>query len=289
MYSYTNNQVTGITINGTALLSGVSYEPFGPARGWTWGNTSTEVRLYNTDGNPTMISGIESVSLGYDNAFWITSASNSSNSALSWSYGYDLLDRLTSASEIGTSLGWTYDTNGNRTQQTGATASNVLSNVASYTYNGRGRMASATVGSTTSSYIYNALGQRISKTRSTTVLFMYDEVGHLIGEYDGSGNLLEETIWLGDLPVATIQPNGSGISIYYVHANQLGAPIMITRPADNVIMWRWDADPLGTVTPNQNPSGLGTFSYNLRFPGQYYRSADVSPAYNGYEWAGVSE
>jgi RHS repeat-associated protein len=24
------------------------------------------------------------------------------------------------------------------------------------------------------------------------------------------------------------------------------------------------------VIPNQNPSGLGTFIYNLRFPGQYY-------------------
>jgi len=28
--------------------------------------------------------------------------------------------------------------------------------------------------------------------------------GHLIGEYDGSGNLVEETIWLGDIPVATL-------------------------------------------------------------------------------------
>ena len=35
-------------------------------------------------------------------------------------------------------------------------------------------------------------------------------------------------------------------------------------------MWRWDTDPFGTAAPNQNPSGLGTFIYNLRFPGQYY-------------------
>jgi len=34
---------------------------------------------------------------------------------------------------------------------------------------------------------------------------MQDESGHLIGEYDGSGNLIEETIWLGDIPVATLR------------------------------------------------------------------------------------
>jgi hypothetical protein len=35
-------------------------------------------------------------------------------------------------------------------------------------------------------------------------------------------------------------------------------------------MWRWDPDTFGSVAPNRNPSGLGTFIYNLRFPGQYY-------------------
>jgi RHS repeat-associated protein len=80
-------------------------------------------------------------------------------------------------------------------------------------------------------------------------------------------------VWLGDTPVATLRPNGgSSIAIYYVHADQLGAPRSITRPSDNAIVWRWDADPYGTAVANQNPSGIGTFVYNLRFPGQYYQS-----------------
>ncbi|MEA3197013.1 MAG: hypothetical protein QOF32_1065, partial [Gammaproteobacteria bacterium] len=48
-------------------------------------------------------------------------------------------------------------------------------------------------------YIYNALGQLVEKSGSggTTVL-MYDEAGHLVGEYTGSGALIQETIWMGD-------------------------------------------------------------------------------------------
>jgi RHS repeat-associated protein len=280
-YSYANHQITGITVNSTAVLTSATHEPFGPVRGWTWGNSTTEVRLHNTDGNPSLISGIESVSLGYDNAFRINSASNSSNSTLSWNYGYDLLDRVTSASESGTTLGWSYDPNGNRTQQTGATAATALSMAGtSFTYNGRGRMASATAGSTTTSYVYNALGQMIEKNVGGTVtLLMYDEIGHLLGEYSSSGSLIQETVWMGNIPVATLRPNGNGISIYYVHANQLDAPVMVTRSADNAIMWRWDSDPFGTAVPNQNPQSLGTFIYNLRFPGQYYQ-AETGLNYN---------
>ncbi|MFC5475098.1 RHS repeat-associated core domain-containing protein [Paraherbaspirillum soli] len=37
------------------------------------------------------------------------------------------------------------------------------------------------------------------------------------------------------------------------------------------MVWRWDnADPFGMLPPDENPSGLGTFTYNQRFPGQLY-------------------
>lgn len=121
-------------------------------------------------------------------------------------------------------------------------------------------------------YVYNALGERIAKLDpSGSTLFMYDEVGHLLGEYDGNGNLLEETLWMGDIPVATLRPNGSGgVSVYYIHADHLNSPRAITRPSDNEIVWRWDRDPFGATQPQQNPGGLGTFVYNLRLPGQYF-------------------
>jgi RHS repeat-associated protein len=123
-------------------------------------------------------------------------------------------------------------------------------------------------------YLYNALGQMIEKsgTLGTTIL-MQDEAGHLIGEYTSTGRLVEETVWLGNVPVATLQPNGSGgVNIFYVHSDHLNTPRKVSRPSDNQLEWRWDTDPFGTVAANQNPAGLGTFVYDLRFPGQTYQA-----------------
>jgi len=35
-------------------------------------------------------------------------------------------------------------------------------------------------------------------------------------------------------------------------------------------MWTWNSDPFGTDAANPNPAGVGTFPYNLRFPGQLF-------------------
>ena len=59
--------------------------------------------------------------------------------------------------------------------------------------------------------------------------------------------------------------------IYYIHPDHLGTPRAITRSTDNLLVWKWEnTDPFGANLPNENPSGLGTFTCNLRFPGQYY-------------------
>ena len=59
--------------------------------------------------------------------------------------------------------------------------------------------------------------------------------------------------------------------MYYVHADHLGSPRAITRPANDAIVWKWDnTEPFGANAANENPSGLGAFRYDLRFPGQQY-------------------
>jgi RHS repeat-associated protein len=132
-------------------------------------------------------------------------------------------------------------------------------------------MVSVTGASGLTSYLYNALGQRTRKVTGNSVThYLYDEAGHLLGEYDGSGTALQEIVWLGDTPVATIRTESCGLSIFYIHTDHLNTPRLITRRSTTEIVWRWDSDPFGTTPPNENPSGLGTFTFNLRLPGQYF-------------------
>lgn len=289
-----------------------------------------------------------------------------------------------------------------------------------YTYNDRGRMASRSQvvsGVTqTVNYTYNAAEQRARKQGPSALVvggtnhYIYDEAGHLLGEYDGWGNPLQETVYLGDTPIAVVTNQGvantvtadntdtasvasgtwtpttasggywgsnysshaalaagttstdkftwtlsvpaagsydvfarwsadsarSGSAPYsivhsagtttvnadqrinhanwiklgtytfaagattislaptttgsvaadavrlmpanaatsnlsYAYADHLNAVRVIARATDHVIRWRWDqSDPFGFTPPNENPSALGVFTYNPRFPGQVY-------------------
>jgi RHS repeat-associated protein len=301
-YGYNaNHQITSVAVNGTTIVNSVTYEPLGPVNGWMWGNGTTTSRTYDTDGKLTHIASAGTKIYNYDDAFRITGISDTSPGSANWIYGYDALDRITSGASPSVTRGWTYDANGNRLTETGTAAStysisptnNRISSVSgtlartygydaagnstSYasvtaTYNNAGRLKTLTQGGSTETAIYNALGQRVQKSGGTagTVLFWYDEAGHLLGEYDGTGALIEETVWLGDIPVATLRPNGSTVSIYYVHTDQLNTPRQVTRPSDNAQVWTWFSDPFGTDAANANPSGAGTFAYNLRFAGQIF-------------------
>ena len=203
----------------------MTYEAFGAARGWSWGNATSEVRLYDTDGNPSQFSALESTTYTLDDAFRITHIANSSNSALSWTYGYDVLDRVNRRQQDRRATqGWTFDANGNRRTQTGTTsttynirttnnqitsttgtpartytydaAGNVLTYASdTFTYNNRGRMSTAVVSGTTTAYVYNVPGQRIKKSGGPagTILYWYDEAGHLLGESSSAGVLIQET------------------------------------------------------------------------------------------------
>ena len=103
--------------------------------------------------------------------------------------------------------------------------------------------------------------------------------GHLIGEYTNAGTLKQETIWLGDIPVAVLTNKTGGFNLWYVHTDHLNTPRRISRPSNNKLRWRWDPTPFGEGVPNENPQALGVFKYHLRFPGQYF-DIETNLAYN---------
>lgn len=78
----------------------------------------------------------------------------------------------------------------------------------------------------------------------------------------------------------TRSKQGATYALYYIHTDHLGTPRAITRPSDNAIVWKWDNnEPFGNSQPNENPSGLGNFEYNLGFPGMY-RDKETGTFYN---------
>ncbi|MDD2777111.1 MAG: hypothetical protein PHU06_14260 [Gallionella sp.] len=62
----------------------------------------------------------------------------------------------------------------------------------------------------------------------------------------------------------------TGLRTYYIHSDHLDSPRSITNTAGQEV-WRWDnTDPFGNNIANENPANQGTFTFNLRFPGQYF-------------------
>jgi RHS repeat-associated protein len=107
----------------------------------------------------------------------------------------------------------------------------------------------------------------------TTSYFVYDEAGHVIGEYDSSGNPIQEHIYLGNRPVAVAVTQSGTTNVDYVTTDQLNTPRVVTDSGAN-ILWSWNSDPFGN-----GQSTATSLNYNLRFPGQYF-DAETGHNYN---------
>jgi YD repeat-containing protein len=221
------------------VVQGVAYHPFGGVTGFTFGNGQVYARSVDQDGRIASYTlGVQNYGIGYDLASRITFISELGNLDNTNTYGYDALDRLTSATLPATGFAYGYDAVGNRTSRsvgagTDAYAYSATSNrIASvtptsgpvrnfafdpngstladglntYAYDARGRMVQAVSGLGTTSYQVNALGQRVRKTNTSgDTVFHYDTRGRLIAESDPGGAVRREYIYLGDIPVGVVQ------------------------------------------------------------------------------------
>ena len=283
------------------VVSNVAYYPFGAVQGFTFGNSQTYTRGIDQDGRIASYTlGAQSFAVGYDNASRITFINEITNPPNSNTYGYDLLDRLTSAVLPSTPYSFGYDAVGNRLTKTvgagsstytPAATSNRLSSITpssgpvrtylhdangavmadginTYAYDTRGRLIQTISVIGTTNYQVNAVGERIRKTNSLgDSVYHYDSQGKLIAETSPTGTVQKEFIYLGDLPVAVIDAAGA---LFFIHADHLDTPRLIANATSQVV-WRWDhTEPFGADMANGNPSGLGTFEFNLRLPGQYF-------------------
>ena len=151
----------------------------------------------------------------------------------------------------------------------------MLANI-SFSYSDRGRLESITSGGTSTAYTYDGLGRRVEKINPNLPtgkqVYSYDEAGKLVGEYDGNGDLGQETVYLYGMPVAVLTLSASAtVDIGYVFADQIMTPRAIIDASTSQFRWRWDeAEPFGASSADEDPDSVGTFVYNPRFPGQMY-------------------
>ena len=111
---------------------------------------------------------------------------------------------------------------------------------------------------------HDALGRRVFKSNTAARYFAHDEQRKVIGEYDATSTL-SETVWLGSTPLAVLR-NGQ---TYWVDADQIDTPRAVLD-ASNQIVWRWRSEAFGNAQAEEDPSGLGAFEFNHRFPGQMF-------------------
>ncbi|MRV76627.1 type IV secretion protein Rhs, partial [Duganella sp. FT92W] len=257
------SRITAMTHTGTANAASYNqaftYDGLGRLLTYT-GNTGTQSYAYDATGNRIPLKIGAST---YSNI--IASASN----------------RLNSTSGPLPAKSNTFDAAGNLTGD----------GTVSYTYGERGRIKTSVNAGVATSYLYNGIGQRTRKAGVTiptgATAYVYDEQGHLLGEYDAAGAVLQETVFLEDMPVGVLKQAASGTpmvvttSVGYIYSDHINTPRVVTEDASNSVVWNWvDADPFGMAQPVENAGGA-VFSYNVRFPGQLY-DKETNLHYNYY-------
>ena len=300
-YAYTNGRVSALTVGTTqTVVNNIAYFGFNTPASWTQGSGKLYSRSFDADGRiSSYTNNTSQIAVTYDLADNIKLLTDPGASANTKSFTHDKLNRLTGygTNSGATSQGFAYDALGNRqsntingtaTIYTSATTSNRLSSVGTntygynaagnqttatsrtYAYDVFGRMSSATVSGVATPYRYNGLGQRLYKGGANLARMVYDEQGQLIGEYDNTGTMLREIVWLQDIPVAVMTPNSTATNLFYIDSDHLNTPRTITNQAKQK-RWEWNSDPFGSTLANENPAALGVFTFNLTLPGPVLR------------------
>lgn len=296
------------SITAQPIASALAYQPFGPLNALTFGNGIQESRSFDLDARLTGLADtgagpIQSLSYGYDAADNVVSLGDAVMPATSQNFAYDALDRLTGASGVYGTQGFTYDPAGNRLsfQMNGTTTaysyapqSNRLTQLHSgsavqvvnytgagnistiatagktagatgVTYNQAGRLASVIAGGAQLiQYSYDAFDQRIVKIGAITAKNLY--------QYDQAGHLLETTDSQGHPQADYIylgdRPiatvQAGGGQLYFLHDDRLGTPQAATNSAQAVV-WKASYEPFGNASVSAS-----AIVQDLRLPGQEF-------------------
>ncbi|MDP9892578.1 RHS repeat-associated protein [Variovorax boronicumulans] len=217
-------RLTGLSLNGTALVTNVAWNPLGQPTAWTWAlasPTTAASRSYDTAGRMT---ATDFSSYVYDAAGRITSLTQNlyqpgdadpthgtiGSDNVSWTVAYNSVGRITGFNATGNTAGFGYDANGNRSSSTRVLGS--LSTSRTYTV---GAASNQLTGFT----------QSINGASNTSVTYGHNANGDLLSDglrsytYDAEGRLAASTTGATDTSPTT----------RYAH-NALGQRVFKTEP-----------------------------------------------------------
>ncbi len=287
--------------NVTTLANEIAYQPFGPVSGWTYGNGLTHVRAYDSQNWTRSISTPNVSALGYSQYDGNGNLKTLTVDGVGDQFTYDVFNEIKSGSGDFGSRGYSYDPDGNRIGLTTDGASSILtytpnssriSTRTGWTYtldaNGNTTKKLATDGSgggfqyqysphnrltavydllapslPRATYTYNALGQRVLKTVAGVITrYVYSLDGKLLAEMDGFGNVQQEYVYLGEMPIALLgAPQPTTPVTYDVSLDTAGAnPTAWTIKSDTVAV-------NGTYYYQSMNKSVQTFAYwNFTLP-----------------------
>ena len=107
----------------TTVVSGITYEPFGPSTGLTYGNGIAETHAFDQDYRLTSLvntgtNPVQNLTYAYYPTNNVKTITDGVNAADSQSFVYDSLQRLSSATGSYGTYGYTYDQDGNHLTET---------------------------------------------------------------------------------------------------------------------------------------------------------------------------
>jgi RHS repeat-associated protein len=296
------------------VVSNITYQPFGPVTGSTFGNGVADSRSYDLDYRLLNLADsgtatVQNLTYGYDLADNVNAIADAVSPNNNQSFGYDVLNRLSSASGGYGAYSWTYNGVGGRLSETlgtgttgyayGAHNNQLLTlsqngipiqNIG-YTADGNtnsfnpGIMSPGGQLITRLSYNQNAQLAAVLSGSEALAQYTYDAFGQrLVKTLSGSTAALYQNDLRGRLLEET---NGQGVpQADYIYLN--GTPIATISPGAKAVYFLHD-ERLGTpqlaTDSGQNTAWSATYlpfggtssvqgmiTQNLRLPGQHFDS-----------------
>ena len=106
-------------------------------------------------------------------------------------------------------------------------------------------------------------------TTLTSPPYAFTWTGVPQGTYPVTARVTDNTGYVVGSDPITVTVMAGVAKLYFVSVDHLNTPRLISNDS-GVVVWRWDQqEPFGDIAADDDPSGLGSFDFPLRLPGQY--------------------